>query len=239
MQLTIRENTWSIVETILNWSPEVAVFPECALTGYNHVMGGDISRANLDFAYSEIRKACRDSQTSAIVGGPWFDSEYQGKPWNAAVIIDHHGEIVTVQPKIVFTEDEIRNDIFLPGEPDSRKPFRLEEQTCAVLICAEFAGVVGGFSSANCYRILDGLGTKLDTIFVIGVMDMSLDSKGASLASEVATHYDANVVIVNVAEWGFGTPTGNLGGSKVVNRRGEVIALAPFDQVSYTEVELS
>jgi superfamily II DNA or RNA helicase len=48
----------------------------------------------------------------------------------------------------------------------------------------------------------------------------------------------ADFVIVNTAEWGFGTPSGNLGGSKAVSRTGELLTQAPFDQAAITLVNL-
>ncbi len=238
MDLTIRGNTSHIVEAIRSSDSDLAVFPECALTGYNYVMGGDISRAKLDKAFAAIQTACRESRTAAIIGAPWFADAYQEKPWNAAVVIDEQGEVVTIQPKIVFTDDEIRNDIFLPAEPTTRTAFSLQGKTCAILICSEFAGVVGSYTSSHCYRLLEGLQTKLDIVFVIGVMDMSPNSKGSPLSQEAARHFDADFVIVNTAEWGFGTPSGNLGGSKVVSRGGELLAQAPFDQTAVTRITL-
>lgn len=238
MDLTIRGNTQHIAEAIRSAGAELAVFPECAMTGYNYVMGGDISRAKLQSAFAQISEACRESNTAAIVGAPWFASEDQEKPWNAAVVINQQGEIISVQPKIVFTDDEIRNDIFLPATVETRTAFALNGKTCAILICSEFAGVVGNYTSSNCYRLLEGLQTKLETVFVIGVMDMSPNSKGSPLSQQAAKHFDADFVIVNTAEWGFGTPSGNLGGSKVVSRTGELLIQAPFDQAAITLVNL-
>lgn len=238
MELTIKGNTRHIADAIHTANADLAVFPECALTGYNYVMGGDITRRNLRTAFHEIQTSCRESGTGAIIGAPWFGTDDQEKPWNAAVVIDQRGEIVTVQPKIVFTDDEIRNDIFLPADVETRTAFRLNDKTCAILICSEFAGVVGSYTSSHCYRLLEGLNTKLDMVFVIGVMDMSPNSKGSPLSAEAARHFDAEFVIVNTAEWGFGTPSGNLGGSKVVSRTGELLVQAPFDQTAMTRITL-
>ena len=238
MDLTIKGNTRHIVDAIRRADGSLAVFPECALTGYNYVMGGDISRAKLQSAFAQISEACRETNTAAIVGAPWFASEDQEKPWNAAVVFNQEGEIVSVQPKIIFTDDEIRNDIFLPATVETRTAFSLNGKTCAILICSEFAGVVGSYTSSHCYRLLGGLQTKLELVFVIGVMDMSPNSKGSPLSQEAAKHFDADFVIVNTAEWGFGTPSGNLGGSKVVSRTGELLTQAPFDQTAITLVNL-
>ena len=238
MDLTIAGNTIHITHAIRESKADIAVFPECSLTGYNYVMGGDISRSKLERAVNQVQEACRESSTAAVIGAPWFATEDQEKPWNAAVVIDKNGEIVTVQPKIIFTEDEIRNDIFLPAEPTTRHAFQFHGKTCAILICAEFAGVVGSYTSSHCYRILEGLNSELDLVFVIGVMDMSPTSKGSPLSAEAAVHFGADFVIVNTAEWGFGTPTGHLGGSKIVSRKGELIAQAPFDQSSITLASL-
>ncbi|MEI7577172.1 MAG: nitrilase-related carbon-nitrogen hydrolase [Armatimonadota bacterium] len=238
MDLTISGNTRHITEAIATSGADLAIFPECALTGYNYVMGGDISRPNLTTAFSAIKDACQQSSTAAILGAPWFARDDHEKPWNAAVVIDRQGEIVSVQPKIVFTDDEIRNDIFLPADVETRTAFRLNGKTCAILICSEFAGVVGSYTSSHCYRLLEGLNTKLDIVFVIGVMDMSPNSKGSPLSQEAARYFDADFVIVNTAEWGFGTPSGNLGGSKVVSRSGELLVQAPFDQTAITLITL-
>lgn len=239
MSLTIAGNCRHIVDAITEANADLAVFPECALTGYNYVMGGDISRSKLDEAFLQIQAACRASKTAAIFGAPFFGSPEQYKPWNAAIVVNNEGELITVQPKIVFTDDEIRNDIFLPAEPESRSSFQLNGKTCAILICSEFAGVVGSYTSSHCYRILEGLNTKLDAVFVIGVMDMGPHSKGNSLAEEAARHFDADFIVVNTAEWGFGTPTGNLGGSKIVSRKGELLVQAVFDEPSITRHDLT
>ena len=116
MSLTIAGNCRHIVDAITEANADLAVFPECALTGYNYVMGGDISRSKLDEAFRQIKAACRASKTAAIFGAPFFGSPEQDKPWNAAIVVNNEGELTAVQPKIVFTDDEIQLALTWPQQ---------------------------------------------------------------------------------------------------------------------------
>lgn len=241
MSVTVKGNTASILESLKEAKQSgatVAIFPECAVTGYHPGMGLDVSREKVANALSQISKQCQDLSISAIVGCPYYASLDQARPWNAAVVIDDQGIVRNVSPKVIFTNDEIQNNIFEPGPRSSRISFELDGEICAILICIEFAGEVGNFTSQFCREFMSELFPKPTVVFVIGVMDLSAESLAPPLAQRMSMEFNAHFILVNASEWGFGTPSGKLGGSLAFAPTGDLIGQSPWNMNSMTVVDL-
>lgn len=217
----------------------VAVFPECAVTGYHPEMGREISPARVQEVIENLATQCRALSIGLVIGGPFYPSSNAFKPWNAALVFDCVGALVAAIPKVIFTDDEVRNDIYVPGTLSDRSSFRLEGRDCATLICIEFAGEVGAFTQSHCERFLDALETKPSVVFVIGVMDLGPDSQAPALAQWASKKYDTTFVVVNASHWGFGVPSGCLGGSLTTSPEGEIVAVAQFNEADIVVVDRS
>jgi predicted amidohydrolase len=242
MSLTIEGNMSSILQGLAEakgLGADVAVFPECAVTGYHRDMGKEISRPRIDEVLTRIGGRCAELGISTIGGAPYYGSENQERPWNAALVFDSSGKLTEVFPKIIFTAGEVRHGIFEPGVGESRRSFELGGRTSAILICVEFDGQEGQNRTQHCSDLLGRMVPKPSLVFVIGVLDLGPNSHAAAFAKEAAQKFEAHFVIVNAAEWGGGAPEGCLGRSVVITPNGEVLCEAPWNQAGVTLAEVT
>jgi predicted amidohydrolase len=81
---------------------QIAVFPECALTGYfeDEFMRA-VSAEQLASAERQVADACRTHDTYAIVGTPYRDGD---RLFNSAVVITPRGEVLARYHKIQLAE---------------------------------------------------------------------------------------------------------------------------------------
>lgn len=136
MHPTPEENTRCVLEHLAGaraLGADVALFPECAASGYHRGLPPQVSRSGVAEALLRIRERCAALGQAAVVGTPYFPSRDEGRIWNAAVAIDAAGEVTAVCPKVGLTESEHR--YFSPG--DVRPRFRMGGAPCAVLLCRE------------------------------------------------------------------------------------------------------
>jgi apolipoprotein N-acyltransferase len=76
---------------------QVAVFPECALTGYFEDVITQSAAERLAEAERRVADACRESGIYAVVGTPHRDGD---RLYNSAVVIDPSGRIIERYHKI-------------------------------------------------------------------------------------------------------------------------------------------
>lgn len=79
------------IEELAQKGVKVAVFPECALTGYHT---GPVMKPSADevaAAEERIRTACRSGRIAAVVGSIY---KVNGRAYNTAVVFDSRGELV-------------------------------------------------------------------------------------------------------------------------------------------------
>jgi predicted amidohydrolase len=125
----VEENRKRIVETLAKLSGEgvnVAVFPECALTGYHKdaVLAAEAIRVAA--AEDSIRQACATGRIAAIVGSVY---KINGKTYNTAVVFNSRGELVERYAKIYLAGEKWAT----PGNHIAL--FDLEGVTSTVIIC--------------------------------------------------------------------------------------------------------
>lgn len=106
----------------------LAVFPECATTGY---FKDDIPKYTLqDYVYSEkaIANACKENKIYAVVGTPYFED---GQLYNMALVIDDEGKTIFHQPKINLVGGD------RPwAQPGNRLGvFQIDGELCSVIVC--------------------------------------------------------------------------------------------------------
>jgi predicted amidohydrolase len=104
----------------------VAVFPECALTGYfDSDFMKKFSAEDLATIEREMAAACQVNKIYAIVGMPWRDG---GKLYNSAVVIDPQGRIVERYYKLHLAEA-------WPDPGDHLAVFPIDGTLCSVIVC--------------------------------------------------------------------------------------------------------
>jgi predicted amidohydrolase len=105
----------------------VAVFPECALTGYFDAdYFRQLDAGRLADAEGQVRAACRELDLYAVVGTP---TRGDGDTlFNSAVVIDPAGRIIERYHKLQLAED-------WPQEGDHLSVFRVDGVPCSIIIC--------------------------------------------------------------------------------------------------------
>jgi len=104
---------------------EVAVFPECSLTGYYNDVIRASAEAQLEKAIQAVAGACREFKIGAIVGCP---TRHKDKLYNSAIVIDSRGRVVERYHKIQLAEE-------WPVGGDHLCVFYLNGVPCSVIIC--------------------------------------------------------------------------------------------------------
>ncbi|HEY7157575.1 MAG TPA: carbon-nitrogen hydrolase family protein, partial [Gemmataceae bacterium] len=103
----------------------VAVFPECALTGYYDDLILKISAEQLADAERQLARTCREVGIYAVVGTPHRSG---GKLFNSAVIIDPSGQVLERYHKVQLAES-------WPEPGDHLSVFRVDGVPCSIIIC--------------------------------------------------------------------------------------------------------
>jgi predicted amidohydrolase len=85
------------IEGLAKNSVNVAVFPECALTGYDKDAPIKAKAEQIRDAESTIANACKKGRIAAVVGSVYH---VNGKVFNSAVVINSRGQIVERYGKI-------------------------------------------------------------------------------------------------------------------------------------------
>lgn len=125
----IAENTPRVVAHLRELAAQgvrVAVFPECALTGYDRDAVLRVSAAQLAEAEARVRAACREHKIAAIVGSAYKKGE---RVYNVALVIDARGELVERYAKVYLAGEKW----FTPGNHIAY--FELEGVPSTVIIC--------------------------------------------------------------------------------------------------------
>jgi predicted amidohydrolase len=104
---------------------QVAVFPECALTGYFEDVVSQSAAERLAEAERRVADACRESGIYGVVGTPHRDGDWL---YNSAVVIDPFGRIIERYHKIQLAEP-------WPTPGDHLSVFRVEGVPCSIIIC--------------------------------------------------------------------------------------------------------
>lgn len=125
----VEDNRKRMVETLSKLSAEgvnVAVFPECALTGYHKEAVMAAGAGEISTAEESIRKACAAGKIAAIVGSVY---KINGRTYNTAVVFNSRGELVERYAKIYLAGEKWAT----PGNHIAL--FDLEGASSTVIIC--------------------------------------------------------------------------------------------------------
>jgi predicted amidohydrolase len=104
----------------------VAVFPECALTGYfDDAFMKSISAEQLADAEKQVAEACRAHNIYAVVGTPYRDGK---RLFNSAAVITSEGEILARYHKIQLAES-------WPVAGEQLLVFKIDGVPASIIIC--------------------------------------------------------------------------------------------------------
>lgn len=103
----------------------VAVFPECALTGYFVDLVPKLTAEQLAGAEREVCAACRDLGIYAIVGTPTRDGS---RLFNSAIVITPKGEIIERYHKVQLADSSCEWG-------DHLSVFHIDGIACSIIIC--------------------------------------------------------------------------------------------------------
>jgi predicted amidohydrolase len=103
----------------------VAVFPECALSGYFEKVILGLTAAQISDAEKKIMEACRDASVYAIVGMPFRDG---AKLYNSAAVISPEGKVIERYHKNQLAEP-------WPDPGDHLSVFMIDGIPCSIIIC--------------------------------------------------------------------------------------------------------
>jgi predicted amidohydrolase len=103
----------------------VAVFPECALTGYFEDVVKGTTAERLADAERRVADACREAGIYAVVGTPHRDGD---KLFNSATVLDPSGRVVERYHKIQLAEP-------WPTPGDHLSVFKVDGVPCSIIIC--------------------------------------------------------------------------------------------------------
>jgi predicted amidohydrolase len=115
----------AFLETEAAQGTRVAVFPECAISGYDGKLVPNIPHTSIDTAVDRITAACRQHHIYAIVGTTWLDDAVRR---NVALVIGPDGEILCRYAKTHVVESYNRNG-------DQLAWFTIDGEPATLFIC--------------------------------------------------------------------------------------------------------
>ena len=209
---------------------DVAVFPECATTGFHRQVPDQVNRREIAGAVARIQQECAALGIAAVVGTPFYPSDSDGEIWNAAIVIDPRGAVLAVVPKVGLTKSE--RLFFTAG--DARTAFTLGSVGCGVMLCREVRDGeelrtgLGGIRLAFWPGAIawDSAPTDPDNVVT------------PEIASECARTLESYVVQCNWATSLNNPDVRGMGGSLVLAPTGELLHRCPLDTVGISLVEL-
>lgn len=127
---SVEKNTGIVINYLKQCAEQdirVAVFQECALTGYDKGVIKQSTEKHLLDAEKKIAEACKTLGMYAVVGTPFYDGD---RKLNTALIINPDGETVARYAKIQLVGGD---DWAEPGE--QMVVFPVDGIPCSVIIC--------------------------------------------------------------------------------------------------------
>lgn len=106
-------------------SVKVAVFPECAITGYFDDVARQTTSEELEAAERQVAEFCRELSIAAVIGTPYRTDD---KLYNSAIVITSTGDILERYHKVQLAEA-------WPDPGDHLSVFELDGVACSIIIC--------------------------------------------------------------------------------------------------------
>lgn len=118
-------HTIELLERAAKERVQVAVFPECSLTGYLPDVIPKLSQEQIAAAVDEVAKACGRIGIAAVIGSPWREGD---KLYNSAIILDERGRTVERYHKVQLAEN-------WPVGGDHLSVYKLFGVPCTTIVC--------------------------------------------------------------------------------------------------------
>jgi omega-amidase len=196
------------LEELAGQGVQVAVFPECALTGYSTDKGFRVAAEKVGEAEREIAAVCARRRIAAIVGTVY---EAGGKVFNAALVVNSKGETVERYGKLQ-----------LAGEPwatpgNHMALFELEGVLSTVIIChderyPEFVRLPAMAGARVVYYISHESGMRQEQKLAgyrAQMMARAVENQMYAVAANAPGNVEDN--------------SGSHGQSRIINREGNVL----------------
>ena len=188
----------------------VAVFPECATTGYFKDDIPGYTENDLMEAEKEISETCKQHNIYAVVGTPYYE---KGKRYNFAIVINSTGKMIFCQPKIHLVGDDKSW-----AQPGNRLGvFRIDGELCSIIICHDSR-------YPELVRLPAIKGARL-VFYLSCESDIRKEDKIESYRAQVvARAMENNVYIVQAnTPQKINPPEGSHGQSRIVGPNGKLI----------------
>ncbi len=121
-----RNRILAFLEQLARQQVQVAVFPECALTGYDKDAAPAAAPGEIVAAEDQIRSACRRLGIAAVLGSVYKTAE---RTYNTAVVFNSRGELVERYAKLMLAGEKWAT----PGNHIAL--FELEGVPSGLIIC--------------------------------------------------------------------------------------------------------
>ena len=214
----LAKNTQRICEHLADLARQgvrVALFPECATTGYFKDKIPQYTQAQLEQTEHVIAQACLEHKLYAIVGSPYFENNVR---YNMALVIDPAGRTIYRQAKIQLVGGD------QPwAQPGNRlATFKIDDVTCSLIICHDSR-------YPELVRLPVLKGARL-VFYLSWESDMHAESKiDPYRAQVVARAVENSVYVVHANAPQVVNPwIGSHGQSRIVSPSGAVLQEAPI-----------
>ena len=207
-----RDRIVSTLERLASLGVRVAVFPECALTGYDkdRIKAPDVEL--VPAAEETIRAACRRLRIAAVVGSIY---RINGRTYNTAVVFDSRGNLVERYAKLMLAGEKWAT----PGNHIAL--FELEGVPSTVIIChderyPEFVRLPALAGARIVYYISHESGLREERKlkpYRAQLMARAVENQVFVVAANAPANFDL---------------TGSHGQSRIVNEDGNVLREAGF-----------
>ncbi len=117
--------TIGLLEDCAERDVQIAVFPECSLSGYAPQYIPALKYEEIEAAIAEVAKACGRLQIAAVIGCPVRDGD---KLYNSAIIINERGRVIERYHKVQLAEN-------WPTGGDHLSVYRLFGVPCSTIVC--------------------------------------------------------------------------------------------------------
>jgi predicted amidohydrolase len=113
------------IHTCATKGVRIAVFPECALSGYFENVITSLTSEQISIAEKQVAETCRKDGIYAIIGMPWREGK---KLYNSAAVISPEGKVIERYHKVQLAEK-------WPDPGDHLSVFRIDNVPCSIIIC--------------------------------------------------------------------------------------------------------
>jgi len=233
MYWRIEENVESILQWIRKAAKEgagLAVFTECAITGYHRKMPQTVNLEDLQNAYQKIGKCATANNIAVIVGSPFIEADSSEKIYNSAIYFNPTSKDYEITSKLGLTKAELR--FFTKGQ--KRGFFKVGGLNIGVVFCREIQDgkeLIEDYQAANLDLILWPSYIKWDSERELGEKDY--------LEAAIAISKKLNVPILNINSANSLNDLSLKGlGASVLVENGEIVFTLVGDEEELKVIEV-